>query len=821
MATPTVTVTANNASKPPILLSDSPVGISTFIRHARTYFTLKKDNIKTDCEKILILGGGLVNFSELDNWFASNEEELIAKTYEEFIGELQRKALPRDYIWDAKRKIKETKQGDRDFNEWMEEMRTLKLQLTDNVVTDRWLIEMLLYNMDSELSAILRRGTSLKNSGFHEDDLAKLAFVYKNGITNMVLTSPLDFEKFKYEAKDEWSRIDHRRKSNAEQIKLLSKRTTSLSVSSKNSSNTTSSTRPTSTQRTTYTPASTGRLSTLTDHEKDWLVANGGCFKCRKWNLPPGHSKDTCQFPAAPYVIKIPNGWKRGDPVPTSSLSNSSATTVGIRAIHEEEEDVDNQEEDYLGYSTDSDDSDGYAFPPLSLKVGSGRRGKLAYALADSGSSISVVSSDLVKELGLVKHKLSKPKRFKVAIQGNEKFEAITEFVRFPVRLANGTWSSRETTFLVAPLEPPFDIILGVPFMRQEKVSLTVSPEPQILVPNPLQGETLDLLAPAYGPLTRMELIENLDDESKGIFIASLINGMKEETEKDASEEEKMKELAKDLMEEFSDLFPTTLPALPEDYLDRTETRHRIKLVDPNKVHNQRAFSTPRKWKDAWKKLLEEHLAAGRLRPSTSPYASACFVIPKKDPSEPPRWLNDYRGINSNTVKDRTPLPLTDEILSEAALAKYWGKIDLTNAFFQSPVHPDDIEKTAIKTPWGLFEWTVMPQGLCNAPATHQARINEALRHLIGVCCAAFVDDIIIYSKTLEEHERNVKSVLQALRKANLYCSAKKTDLFTTRMEFLGHVISREGIGADESKVEKIKNWERPKTVTQVRGFLG
>ncbi|PAK71812.1 hypothetical protein B8W95_12890, partial [Staphylococcus pasteuri] len=113
------------------------------------------------------------------------------------------------------------------------------------------------------------------------------------------------------------------------------------------------------------------------------------------------------------------------------------------------------------------------------------------------------------------------------------------------------------------------------------------------------------------------------------------------------------------------------------------------------------------------------------------------------------------------------------------AHAQVWGKIDLTNAFFQTPLAEEDIEKTAIKTPWGLFEWTVMPQGLCNAPATHQARINEALRHLIGVCCQAFVDDVIIYSKTIDKHERNVRSVLQALREAGLYASPKKTDLFT------------------------------------------
>ncbi|GAA5997339.1 hypothetical protein JCM11641_000811, partial [Rhodosporidiobolus odoratus] len=144
------------------------------------------------------------------------------------------------------------------------------------------------------------------------------------------------------------------------------------------------------------------------------------------------------------------------------------------------------------------------------------------------------------------------------------------------------------------------------------------------------------------------------------------------------------------------------------------KTRHRIKFVDANKTHNQRGFNVPRKWREKWKCMLDEHIAAGRIRPSTSPFASAAFVIPKKDPEADPRWVNDYRGLNGNTVKDRTPLPIPDEVLADTALAKYYGKIDMTNAFFQTPMDEADIAKTAIKTPWGLFEWTVMPQGLCN-----------------------------------------------------------------------------------------------------------
>ena len=114
----------------------------------------------------------------------------------------------------------------------------------------------------------------------------------------------------------------------------------------------------------------------------------------------------------------------------------------------------------------------------------------------------------------------------------------------------------------------------------------------------------------------------------------------------------------------------------------------------------------------------------------------------------------------------------------------------MTNSFFQTRVHPDDIHLTAISTPFGLYEWPVMPMGGCNAPATHQRRMTAALQHLIGKICHVYLDDIIIWSQSLEEHRENVEQVLEALRRAKLYCSIKKSDLFCTDIIFLGHRIS-------------------------------
>lgn len=186
-----------------------------------------------------------------------------------------------------------------------------------------------------------------------------------------------------------------------------------------------------------------------------------------------------------------------------------------------------------------------------------------------------------------------------------------------------------------------------------------------------------------------------------------------------------------------------------------------------------------------------------------------------------PRWVNDYRILNKHTVPDRHPLPKISDILADCAKGKIWGKLDMTNLFFQTRVHPDNVPYTAVTTSFGLYEWLVMPQGGCNAPATHQRRMFDALRPLIGNICHVYLDDIIIWSQSLEKHRRNVETVLLALREHHLYASLKKTTLFAIEIDFLGHHISGKGIEADPKKVEKILDWPIPKSSSDMHSFLG
>ena len=273
-----------------------------------------------------------------------------------------------------------------------------------------------------------------------------------------------------------------------------------------------------------------------------------------------------------------------------------------------------------------------------------------------------------------------------------------------------------------------------------------------------------------------------------------------------------------EMRHKYADRFPADIPHVSQL---PTDVYHRIKLKDAHQTITSRSYSCPKKYREAWRTLLDQHLEAGRIRPSSSPYSSPAFLVPKSDPKALPRWVNDYRQLNNNTVRDMGPLPRIEEILADVGRGKVFGKIDMTNSFFQTRVHPDDIPLTAVNTPFGLYEWTVMPMGGTNAPATHQRRMTQALKHLLGRICHVYLDDIIIWSDSIEEHQQNVEAVMQALQASHLYCSPKKTNLFCTETIFLGHLITPHGIRADPSKVERIVNWPRPKTTTDVRAFLG
>src|SRR5271156_1364924 len=164
---------------------------------------------------------------------------------------------------------------------------------------------------------------------------------------------------------------------------------------------------------------------------------------------------------------------------------------------------------------------------------------------------------------------------------------------------------------------------------------------------------------------------------------------------------------------------------------------------------------------------------------------SPAFIVPKSDPTALPRWVNDYRQLNANTVVDCHPLPRVDDIRNDCAKGRFFGTMDMTNSYFQTRMHPDSVHLTAVSTPFSLYEWLVMPMGLRNSPAIHQHQVTHALRELLGKICHIYLNDIIIWSLDFESHVAHCRLVFEALRAACLYINAKKTKLFCDEVNFL------------------------------------
>ncbi|GAA5920998.1 hypothetical protein JCM5296_000444, partial [Sporobolomyces johnsonii] len=156
--------------KAPVLFDVSPAGLTSFSRAAKLFFRSK--SVKEDEDKIAYVGAGLGHFPELHNWYLSSATTHEAKKYDDFLLQLQKRALPRDFVWEAKGRIRTSRQGERDYEEWADEMRTEHLALTEKVLSGRDFVECLLYGMDVELSIVLRQGTALKGSGLHQDELS-------------------------------------------------------------------------------------------------------------------------------------------------------------------------------------------------------------------------------------------------------------------------------------------------------------------------------------------------------------------------------------------------------------------------------------------------------------------------------------------------------------------------------------------------------------------------------------------------------------------------------------------------------------------------
>nr|XP_040253242.2 uncharacterized protein LOC120969950 [Aegilops tauschii subsp. strangulata] len=230
-------------------------------------------------------------------------------------------------------------------------------------------------------------------------------------------------------------------------------------------------------------------------------------------------------------------------------------------------------------------------------------------------------------------------------------------------------------------------------------------------------------------------------------------------------------------------------------------------------------YRYPAAHKDELERQCTAMLAQGIIRASCSAFSSPVLLVRKPDGSW--RFCIDYRALNAITVNDAFPIPVVDELLDELRRARFFTKLDLRSGYHQVRMRAEDIPKTAFRTHDGLYEFLVMPFGLCNAPATFQALMNDLLRPYLRRFVLVFFDDILIFSETWADHLRHVRTVFTVLHQHRLFVKRSKCAFAVESISYLGHTISAAGVVMDPEKVQAVADWPQPRSARAVRGFLG
>lgn len=270
------------------------------------------------------------------------------------------------------------------------------------------------------------------------------------------------------------------------------------------------------------------------------------------------------------------------------------------------------------------------------------------------------------------------------------------------------------------------------------------------------------------------------------------------------------------IVDDYKEVFPDRLP---KGRPPRRDVEHRIETFSDAEPPSRPPYRLGPAEQDEMEAQIQELLEQGFIRPSCSPYGAPILFVPKKDG----RWRMclDYRALNKQTVKDRFPLPRIDQLIDRLGRARVFSKLDLASGYHQIAVTEDHIHKTAFRTNVGHWEFLVMPFGLTNAPASFQRLMNKVFQQDLNEFILVYLDDILIFSETLEEHWEHLRVALQRLKDAKLYGRLHKCEFLKDRIEYLGFEVSGEGVHTSPEKIKAVIEWPTPSSVKDVRSFLG
>ncbi|PWA91318.1 Ty3/gypsy retrotransposon protein [Artemisia annua] len=510
--------------------------------------------------------------------------------------------------------------------------------------------------------------------------------------------------------------------------------------------------------------ATTGRLKPfrrLTDAEMADKRSKGICFRCDE-KFAPGHicASKTLQ------VLLV--GDEEEDDESDSEHVHLDSIEVSLNSV--------------LGFTT-----------PRTMKV----QGKLGdrdvVVLIDCGATHNFLSNNLVKDLGYL---------------GNGKIDNSYGLCRQVVL----TLHDLQVIDDFYPLElGSTDMILGIKWL-QTLGDMTVNWK-ELRMSFVKDGKNVTIKGDSGLSRTLVSLksmVRSLQKEKKGFLVE-----MKQldETPTMATTTETLFDIG-GLLSDYDDVFN-----LPSGLPPRRDHEHSIVLKDGTTPISVRPYRYPHIQKNEIEKLVKEMLAAGVIQPSSSPYSSPVLLVKKKDGSW--RFCVDYRALNKATVLDKFPIPVIDELLDELHGATIFSKLDLKSGYHQIRMKESDISKTAFRTHEGQYEFLVMPFGLTNAPATFQSLMNKVFHPYLRKFVLVFFDDILVFSKNEQEHQKHLSIVLATLRQHELYANKKKCSFAQTRIEYLGYIVTGEGVMADPSKIAAMIDWPIPKNIKELRGFLG
>ena len=454
-----------------------------------------------------------------------------------------------------------------------------------------------------------------------------------------------------------------------------------------------------------------------------------------------------------------------------------------------------------------------------------------AEILVDSGASDSFMSEEFAKKAGI---RTDKAPGVQVTLPDGELSPVVG---KCEVRVRIQAYQCK-VTFHVTPLADHFDMILGEPWLLhhkayldygnlscvlrkgQKRITLSCSKPSQKLQAKPAAASLFMSAVQAKravrrGAEVRFVQVTKLEQSENPSITALGFDDKQHDLNK--ADCALMPDAAlQSVLHEFKDRFPETLPdGLPPE----RNVAHTIPVEPGSRPADRHMYRMSPAEKAEIQRQVTEGLKRGIIEPSTSPYGAPCLFVSKPDGSL--RMCVDYRALNKVTVKNKYPLPRIDDLLDQLHGATVFSSLDLQSGYHQIRIKDEDVPKTAFKTPMGLYQFRVLAFGLTNAPATFQNVMNDVFRKHLGKFVLVYLDYILIFSKTAEEHEQHLKKVLKLLRKHDLYAKMSKCEFNTAELQFLGHIVGRGGIKMDPKKTAAIADWPVPADVHQLRSFIG